>query len=133
MLIQAEDNFGHQLLEVMNCETRWLNHLWRKMAWTLIGLGLIGADPLIAAENSSRSISIVLDSACGPPARHGVARLQSALESQGWTVHIAPSVDAASANFIVVAGSSKSAGAAAQWLRQAGETPPSVAEGIVIR
>lgn len=87
----------------------------------------------IGGQNNARSVAIVLDPSIGRAARHGVEKLQAAIRGLGWEVHAAPSLSEARGDLVVVAGTSAARGPAARMLREAGLTPPAVAEALAIK
>src|SRR4051812_8327099 len=95
----------------------------------LLALVLPGGLALPAAE-PARIVSIVLDSSPGLASTHGISQLQSALKDKGWTTQRAASLEAASGEMIVLAGTVSGNGAAALALRQAGGIVSSNAEAL---
>jgi len=55
------------------------------------------------AADSTRTVSLVLDSAAGKPAQHGAAKFEAALRAQGWSVERAASPETAAGVFVVTA------------------------------
>jgi hypothetical protein len=100
----------------------------------LIGLvcGLRGGG-LLPAADAPRVVSFVTDAAPGRAARHGVGKLQAALQARGWRVEPATTVEAARGGLIVVAGTTAGNGAAARLLRETGGTPPGVPEALTVK
>ncbi len=104
----------------------------RALLCVLIVPGLLGVQNLCAAENP-RAVSLVVDQPLGRAARHGMARLQSALQVKGWIEQSVASLDAAAGEIVVVAGTVPGNGAALRTLLETGGAAPPAAEALAVR
>src|SRR6266487_6601758 len=104
----------------------------RALLCVLIIPGLLGARNLCAAENS-RALSFVVDQSLGRAVRHGMTKLQSALQVKGWIEQSVVSLDAAAGEIVVVAGTVSGNGAAVRMLRETGGVLPTAAEALAVR
>src|SRR6266581_6199424 len=93
---------------------------------------VVGVQNLCAAENP-RAVSLVVDQSSGRATRHGLAKLQSALQVKGWIEQSVVSLDAAAGEIVVVAGTVLGNGVAVRTLREAGGVVPSAAEALAVR
>src|SRR5947207_15889463 len=84
---------------------------------------------LCAAENA-RAVSIVVDQSLSRTAQHGMAKLQSALRAKGWIEQSAVSLDVATGEVVVIAGTVSGNGPAARALRESGGIAPSAAGAL---
>src|SRR5437870_759148 len=82
----------------------------RALLCGLIIPGLLGVQNLCAAENP-RVVSLVVDQSFGRAVRHGMSKLQSALQVKGWNEQSVVSIDAAAGEIVVVAGTVSGNGA----------------------
>jgi len=97
------------------------------MAAVLLGLSSC------TAGGGGMTVSILSDKAPGPAARHGLSKLTAALETRGATVRQVDSAEAAEGTPLIVAGTSKQAGAVARLHKTLGVAMPTGAETLQIK
>jgi hypothetical protein len=85
---------------------------------------------LIAAAENPRTASLVLDASPGRATQHGAEKLRAALQARGWTVQTAASPEAATGQWLVVAGLCTGDGAPARLLRDASVSVAAIPEAL---
>lgn len=109
-------------------------------ATNAVGLASLAALAVLALSPSASqgipaapTVSIVTDSALGPGAAHGLAKVLSALESKGVSVEQTASLQAARGKHLIVLGTAEGRGPAASLLKDLGTSGPAGPEALLIR
>ncbi|MCX7015469.1 MAG: hypothetical protein NTW86_23435 [Candidatus Sumerlaeota bacterium] len=111
------------------------NRCWILGELPFAAILLGGAFPLTcgAAEGGEGPrVAIVADPSPGPAARHGLGKLEAALEGVGAAVEMAESVEAARGDLVLVAGLSSGTGPAASLVSELGSGAPEGAEALLV-
>lgn len=91
-------------------------------------LSLIGV-----ALSAAQTISVVVDSELGPPARHGLSRLVAALERKGARIEQRKSLRQASGRRVLVMGRAAASEAVRTLQQSANLNPPERPESLLVR
>jgi hypothetical protein len=83
--------------------------------------------------HAAAKVSLVADAAPGAPAMHGLGKLRQALKDMGVECQTAAKADAATGDFLLIAGLASGAGPAAQALAAAKIAPPAEPESLLVQ
>ncbi|HLZ88718.1 MAG TPA: hypothetical protein VKQ52_15790, partial [Puia sp.] len=102
------------------------------LLFVLLLTGFRIAEPSKAISSPAPEISIITDEAPGPIALHGLERLTSLMTSRHIAFETISDPARARGKYLLVAGLSDGNGAAAQWLKAAGQGPARTAEAYIL-
>ena len=112
----------------MSITYRFINKLiFRTLVFVLLLVPFLG----FGAETVP-AVSLVMDSAPGKPALHGLTKLTEALQAKHIAFERVGSVDLAKAKLVIVAGLSNGDGMAARLMKEVNHSLPQTAEALTI-